>query len=178
MNIKYRKIVIRAVVALVLIGDVALIAANYQLSASPEATADQVRMLRRRRDMMAADVRRAAEIRKSLPDVEVQSAKFYEKDLRPAGAGYSSVLQDLGALAHESGLEITSTHFREKGIEKRGVDEISISITTTGAYPSLVSFINGLERSGGFYLLDSLSLDSSSEGKLRLNLELRTYFRS
>jgi hypothetical protein len=47
-----------------------------------------------------------------------------------------------------------------------------------GAYPSLVSFINGLERSKSFYLLDSLSLDSSTDGLLKLNLELRTYFRS
>jgi Tfp pilus assembly protein PilO len=178
MNTKNRKILIRAVVALVLILDAALIAANYRLTASPEATSDQVRLLRRRRDMMAADIHRAADIRKSLPDVEAQSAKFYEKDLRPAGAGYSSVLLDLGTLAHDAGLEITSTHFREKIVDKRGVDEVTISVSMTGAYPSLVSFINGLERSGSFYLLDNLSLDSKSEGKLQLNLELRTYFRS
>jgi Tfp pilus assembly protein PilO len=178
MNTKTRKIVIRAVVALVLILDVALIAANYRLTASPEATADQVRLLRRRRDMMAADIRRAADIRKSLPDVQTQTSAFYEKDLRPSGAGYSSVILDLGTLAHEAGLEITSTHFREKAVEKRGVDEVAISISMTGAYPSLVSFINGLERSHSFYLLDSLSIDSRSEGKLQLNLELRTYFRS
>jgi Tfp pilus assembly protein PilO len=178
MNTKTRKIVIRLVVALVLILDGVLIAANYQLTASPQATADQVRLLRRRRDMMAADIRRASDIRKNLPDVQTQSANFYEKDLRPTGTAWSSVILDLGGLAHEAGLEITSTHFREKENEKRGVDEVSISISMTGAYPALVSFINGLERSGSFYLLDRLSLESSSEGKLRLNLELRTYFRS
>lgn len=178
MTIKQRKFAIRAVVALVLLLDAGLIAANYQLTASPEATSDQLRLLRRRRDLMAADIRRAAEIRKSLPDVEAQSAAFYEKDLRPEATGYSSVLSDLGSLAHDAGLQITSTHYREKNIDKRGVNEISISISMEGAYPSLVSFINGLERSGNFYLLDSLSLDSSSEGNLRLSLELRTYFRS
>jgi Tfp pilus assembly protein PilO len=178
MNTKSRKILIRFVVAFVLILDAALIAANYRLTASPEATADQVRLLRRRRDMMAADIRRAADIRKSLPDVQTQTSNFYEKDLRPATAGYSSVLQDLDRLAHEAGLEITSKHFREKGVEKRGVDEVSITISMSGAYPALVSFINGLERSGSFYLLDNLSLESKSEGKLNLNLELRTYFRS
>jgi Tfp pilus assembly protein PilO len=178
MTTKQRKFIIRAVVALVLLLDVALIAANYRLTASPEATSDELRLLRRRRDLMAADIRRAADIRKSLPDVQAQSATFYEKDLRPAATGYSAVLADLNSLAHESGLQITSAHYRDKNIEKRGVDEVSISISMEGAYPSLVSFINGLERSGNFYLLDSLSLDSSSEGNLRLSLELRTYFRS
>ncbi len=178
MNTKSRKIAIRAVVVLVLLLDAALIAANYRLNASPEATADQVRLLRRRRDLMSADIRRAADIRKSLPDVETQTANFYEKDLRPADIGYSSVLLDLGNLAHDAGLEITSTHFREKNLPNRGVDEVAITISMSGAYPSLVSFINGLERSGSFYLLDNLSLDSKTEGKLSLNLELRTYFRS
>jgi Tfp pilus assembly protein PilO len=178
MTMKNRKIAIRTVVALVLLLDAALFAVNYRLTASPEATTDQLRLLRRRRDLMSADIRRAADIRKSLPDVETQSKIFYDKDLRAMGAGYSSLVADLGALAHESGLQITSTRFREKNIEKRGVDEVTISVTMTGAYPSLVSFINGLERSGNFYLLDSLSLDSSNEGSLRLNLELRTYFRS
>jgi Tfp pilus assembly protein PilO len=177
MNMKNRKIAIRAVVALVLLLDAALIAVNYRLTASPEATSDQVRLLRRRRDLMAADIRRAADIRKSLPSVESDSNTFYEKDLRAKSAEYSSLASDLGALAHESGLQITSSRYREKSIEKRGVEEVSISVTMTGAYPSLVSFINSLERSGNFYLLDSLSLDSSSEGSLRLNLELRTYFR-
>ncbi|MFZ0821385.1 MAG: GspMb/PilO family protein [Candidatus Acidiferrales bacterium] len=178
MNTKTRKIVIRAVLALVLILDAALIAANYKLTASPEATADQVRLLRRRRDMMAADIRRATDIRKSLPDVQTQTSNFYEKDLRPAGAGYSSVILDLGTLAREAGLEITTAHFREKAVEKRGVDEVAISVSVSGAYLSLVRFINGLERSGSFYVLDSLSIDSKSEGNLQLNLELRTYFRS
>jgi Tfp pilus assembly protein PilO len=178
MTTKRRKIVIRAVVVLVLLLDAGLIAANYRLTASPEATSDELRLLRRRRDLMAADIRRASDIRRSLPDVQSQSATFYEKDLRPEGTGYSAVLADLGTLAHEAGLQITSAHYREKNIEKRGVSEVSISISMEGAYPSLVSFINGLERSGNFYLLDSLSLDSSSEGNLRLSLELRTYFRS
>jgi Tfp pilus assembly protein PilO len=178
MTTKNRKVLIRAMVALVLLFDAALIAANYRLTASPEATSDQLRLLRRRRDLMAADIRRATDIRKSLPDVETQSTAFYQRDLRSAGAGYSSVSADLGKLAHDAGLEITSTHYRLKNLDKRGVDEVSISVSMTGAYPSLVSFINGLERSGSFYLLDSLSLDSSSEGKLRLSLELRTYFRS
>ncbi|HUK32001.1 MAG TPA: hypothetical protein VLV89_12865, partial [Candidatus Acidoferrum sp.] len=129
MSTNRRKMIIRAAVALVLLLDAALIAANYRLTASPEATSVELRLMRRRRDLMAADIRRAAEIRRSLPDVEAQSATFYEKELRPAGTGYSAVLADLGTLAHESGLQITSTHFREKNIEKRGVDEVAISIS-------------------------------------------------
>jgi type IV pilus assembly protein PilO len=175
---KPRKNAIRAIIALILILDIALIGVYWHLASAPSAPTDQVRNLRRRRDLMAADIRRAELIRTSLPAVQKETSTFMEKDLRPATSGWSSVSEDLGALAKESGLQITSTHFRQKAIDKRDVEEISITITMQGAYPSLVSFINALERSNSFYVLDSLSLDSSSEGNLKLNLELRTYFRS
>jgi Tfp pilus assembly protein PilO len=155
----------------------ALVVVNWRLASSATTPGEEVRELRRRRDVMAADIRRAELIRAGLPSVETETASFMQKDLRPDTAWSSSIVEDLGTLAKDSGLQITSTHFRQKTIDKRGVDEITITISMQGAYPSLVSFINALERSNNFYLLDSLSLDSSSEGTLRLNLTLRTYFR-
>jgi len=175
---KSRKNAIRLIIGFILLADVGLVFVNWQLATAPSIPGDEVRALRHRRDLMAADIRRAEAIRAGLPGVQTESDSFMEKDLRPTAAGYSSVVEDLGALAKDSGLQITSTRFKPKKIEKRGVDEIAVSITMQGAYPSLVSFINALERSKNFYLLDSLSLDSSSEGLLKLNLELRTYFRS
>jgi type IV pilus assembly protein PilO len=175
---KSRKNAIRIIIGLILLADVVLVGVNWHLSSSNSAPGDEVRALRRRSDLMAADIRRVEAIRAQLPGVQTETTSFMDKDLRPIGAGYSSVDADLEALAKESGLQITSKNFKQKAIDKRGVDEITITITMQGAYPSLVSFINGLERSKSFYLLDNLSLDSSTEGVLKLNLQLRTYFRS
>lgn len=178
MGPKRRKTIIRAAIALILVLDVLLIVVNWRLASSPDSPGEQVRLLRHRRDLMAADIRRAEQIRASLPKVQSETQDFFQNDLRPAAAWNSSVSEDLGALAKDAGLQITSTRFRERPIEKRGVDEITISISLVGPYSSVVSFINGLERSNSFYLLDKLQLDSSTEGELKLNLELRTYFRS
>lgn len=178
MHSKSGKNVIRLIIGLILLLDVALIVVNWRLAASATAPTEEVRALRIRQKEMAADIRRAEQIRAGLPAVETQTASFMEKDLRPAASGYSAVVDDLATLAKDSGVQITSTHFKPKAIEKRGVDEITINISMQGAYPSLVSFINALERSNSFYLLDNLTLDSSSEGTLKLNLALRTYFRS
>jgi type IV pilus assembly protein PilO len=175
---KSRKNAIRVIIGLILLADVVLVGVNWQLSSATSAPGDEVRALRQRRDLMAADIRRVEAIRAQLPGVQTETTSFMDKDLHPAGEGYSSVDADLETLAKDSGLQITSSHFRQKSIDKRGVEEVTITITMQGAYPSLVSFINALERSKSFYLLDSLSLDSSTEGLLKLNLELRTYFRS
>jgi Tfp pilus assembly protein PilO len=173
-----RKNAIRAVIAIVVLLDIILIGVNWSLASAPHPSNLQVKLLDQRRSLIAADVRRAEDIRKSLPAVETDTNTFYQKDLRPGTAGYSSVVEDLGKLAKDSHLQITSTRFRPKVVEKRGVQEITVTITTQGQYADLVSFINSLERSGSFFLLDSLSLESSSEGGLKLNMELRTYFRS
>jgi Tfp pilus assembly protein PilO len=178
MSPKHRKTIIRAVIALILVLDVLLIVANWRLTSSPDSSSDQVRLFRRKRDLMAADILRTQQIRASLPSVQTDTQNFFQKDLRSSDGGYSSVSEDLDTLAKDAGLRITSTRFRAHAVEKRGVDEITVSISLEGPYPSVVSFINGLERSNSFYLLDSLQLDSSAEGVLKLNLELRTYFRS
>lgn len=57
--------------------------------------------------------------------------------------------------------------------------ELEIATAVEGDYDSLVQFLNKLEHSDNFYVLDGLSLNSSTgSGKLRLNLQLRTYFRT
>ena len=56
--------------------------------------------------------------------------------------------------------------------------EVDISTAIEGDYDSLIQFLDKLEHSENFYVLDSLALASSTAGKLRLNLQLRTYFRT
>jgi hypothetical protein len=55
---------------------------------------------------------------------------------------------------------------------------ITITESVDGNYPAIIQFINGLERSKYFYLLNNLQLDTSNLGGIRLRLELRTYFRT
>ena len=56
--------------------------------------------------------------------------------------------------------------------------EVEIASVVNGDYSSVVRFINGLEHSDNFYVLEGLALAAGSAGELRLNLHLRTYFRS
>ena len=42
----------------------------------------------------------------------------------------------------------------------------------------MIKFINGLEQSKNFYLLNDLHLTSANAGMIKLQLDLRTYFRT
>jgi Tfp pilus assembly protein PilO len=79
-------------------------------------------------------------------------------------------------------LKIDTITARQKEIANRGVAEVSIEATVTGDYSSVVRFVNGLQRSQRFYVLDGLALatdtqNQAAQGPIRVALHLRTYFR-
>jgi Tfp pilus assembly protein PilO len=171
--------IIQVLIALVVVADLGLAVVNWRISQTPaETRLDQIRSLRHERDLLALDKQNAENIRRDLPGVQKQCADFFQQQLRPSEGGYSAISSDLGTLARDAGLQISATRFRQKPVEKHGVEEVSVSLNMEGQYPGLVGFINALEHSHNFYMLDSLTLDSSAGGVLRLSVELRTYFRS
>jgi hypothetical protein len=75
-------------------------------------------------------------------------------------------------------LRADTISFHQHTADARGLMEIDISTAVEGDYESLVNFLDKLEHSDHFYVLDGLALASSTAGKIRLNIQLRTYFRT
>lgn len=169
---------VRAALIAVLAFDALLLYANWSSTdASSKAAAAQLVPLRLQEQLLGADVRRVAAIRARLSDVQRNAGKFYGDEFLSADSGYSTIVKDLSSISKAAGLHTTNVTFKERPLESRGVTEITVSTTVEGDYESVVRFINGLERSENFYLLDSLGLASATGGSIKLNLQLRTYFR-
>jgi len=166
------------VLGTVLVADLALLVINWKVAIGPRASMSEITLLKRQHALLAADVSRGDQIRKELPVVEQQCDKFVQQNLRPVGSGYSAIISDWGALAKGAGIQADSIAFRQHAADKSGVVEVEISTSVNGDYASLVHFINALQHSDTFYLLDGLSLGAGSAGELKLNLEVRTYFRT
>ena len=169
---------IRWLLVAVLVADLALAAVNWKIAAAPRDPEDELHTLRQQRALLAADVARAKKIRADLPDVERNSGAFFQQQIMPAQSGYSALIDNLGALARTAGVRTGNITYREGAPDKRGVIEVEIGASVSGDYPNIVRFINGLEHSDTFYVLDSLTLGAGSAGGLGLNLHLRTYFRT
>lgn len=172
------KTLIRILLGAIVFVDLALVGVNWKIASAPHTPAAQLKVLARQHQLMAADVARAQKIRQDLPSIEKDSDGFFHDEFRPVGSGYSALIDDLGTLARNAGIRTEGFSFRQQAPDKRGVTEIQISTTVDGDYSSVVKFIDSLERSESFYILDSLSLASGSAGGLKLNLQLRTFFRS
>lgn len=149
------------------------------------AASQQPRALRAERDMLAleakklhADVERGNKIRVSLPQAGKQCDDFYQQSFLDSASGYSRIESDLGDIAAKSGVKISGYTFKQEPVKDRGVTQIQIAADLEADYPAVIQFINGLERSKNFYLLDSLHLSSVSTGGIRLDLDLHTFFRT
>lgn len=128
---------------------------------------------------LRADVQRGTQIRASLPQVGKDCDRFYHEAFLDPGTGYSEIESDLDQIAGKSGLKVGQIQYRRADLKDRGVTELTIAAQVEGSYSSIIQFINGIERSKRFYLLQGLQLQSASTGNgIRLALELRTFFRT
>lgn len=165
-------------VALVVM-DAALGAFLYQVSREgPQQMSAERDRLATEAKLLKADVERGEMIRKSLPQVGKDCDTFYHRMFLDSATGYSSVQGDFNSIAASAGLRTTGITFKEKQIQDRGVTEVSMNMSVEGDYAAVVKFINALERSRDFYLLNDLHLSSATAGGIKLDLVLRTYFRT
>jgi Tfp pilus assembly protein PilO len=177
-NINKGKSIVRWGLIVILVFDVVLLGVNYRLNGGPRIAPDEVRRLELLEKSYRADNARLNKFRAELPTDEKQWDEFFTTHFRPAGAGYSAVSEDLGQLSHSAGLRTDTISFHQHPPDARGLMEIEISTAVEGDYESLVNFLDKLEHSDHFYVLDGLSLASANGGKIRLNIQLRTYFRT
>jgi Tfp pilus assembly protein PilO len=176
---KTTKTIIRVILSIVVAIDIVLAGINWQMAVANRAPQSELNALKREHALVVADITRAETIRKTLPQIEQQCDVFFKQNFRPIGSGYSSVVSDFGSLARGAGLQTENLNFHQHPADKRGVTEVDISAVVDGDYSSVVRFINDLQHIDTFYVLDGLSLGSAgSGGELKLNLQLRTYFRT
>jgi Tfp pilus assembly protein PilO len=176
--LQHRNHIIRWSLGVLLAADLVLIGVNWNLSRSPHVMPGDINRLAMLEKSYRADNARLERFRRELPADEKQWDDFFTTHFNPAGAGYSAISEDLGKLSRSSGLQSDTITFHQHEPDARGLMELEISTAVEGDYDSLIQFLNKLEHSENFYVLDSLTLASSSAGKLRLNLQLRTYFRT
>jgi Tfp pilus assembly protein PilO len=175
----HTKIVIVAALGLLLAADVALGFFLWRNSSeSPEQFRSEIQRLQLQAKLREAEIARGEKIRESMPHVGRDCDSFYEDTFLSKDTGYSAIEADLNSIAEKAGLRLSGTMYKESEVKNRGVTQIAISTGVDGNYASIIQFINGLEQSKNFYLLNDLRLSSANAGAIKLQLELRTFFRA
>jgi hypothetical protein len=170
---------IAAALLLLVAADLSLVVVLWQIGQSgPQSMRNRIARLTEQDKLLRADVQRGKRIRAALPEAGRQCDAFYKKAFFDSATGYSQIETDLNSISRDAGVQTSGLKFRQKPVKGRGVMEVDVSTKVTADYPSLIHFINGLERSQDFYLLDGLMLHSANAGTVDLDLDLHTYFRT
>lgn len=100
---------------------------------------------------------------------------FYKDRLPP---GSSALSGELGKLATASGVKLNSAQYQEFDSDLPGLRRLQISANVTGDYLQEVKFINSVERSKMFFIIDSVNLAEQTGGVVRLGVILETFLKS
>jgi type IV pilus assembly protein PilO len=88
------------------------------------------------------------------------------------------ISETLGKIASENGVQMGGVKYGMKGDEQVGLHPVQIDAEFSGGYLQMVKFINAVERSKVFFIVDSVDLAGAQQaGGVQLRLKLETYLR-
>lgn len=112
---------------------------------------------------------------KKLPLVQREIEDFYRDRF---ASGYSAISTNLYQVASETGVKMTAEKYSQKDAAISGLERIEVEADLSGDYLQLVRFINALERSRLFFIVDDVQLAGEQSGAVKLQIKLETYLRT
>jgi type IV pilus assembly protein PilO len=103
-----------------------------------------------------------------------QANEFYDKRFP---AAYSTISATINDLATKNGVRLTNLAYTPTRALP-GLAELRMDASLSGEYAPLMHFINGLERSKTFFLINGLTLTGQQGGLVNLRLKLNTYLHA
>ena len=112
---------------------------------------------------------------KKIPQARQEIDAFY-RDRFPGG--YSAISGTLDKTAAENGVKMSSEKYEQKDADIQGLQRIQIQADVSGDYLHLVKFVNSLERSQLFFIVNDMGLGGEQNGIVKLQITLETYLRT
>src|SRR5246127_705745 len=138
------------------------------------STESRQQELNQRRAQWTSKNRRVEPLRgldKKIPLAMQQIDDFYKTRF---SAHDSDVAETLGNLSKQTGVKIESTKYKTDDPESVGLRREEIEASIEGDYQPLMKFLNGLERSKVFFIVNSIGL-ATQNGPIKLQINLETY---
>lgn len=100
-----------------------------------------------------------------------EAKQFYHERFPDA---YSTIASSLGDLASKNDVRLSRVAYQQVPAIP-GLASVRMDASLSGQYEPLMHFINGLERSKTFFLIDDVTFTGEQGGNVNLRLRLTTY---
>jgi Tfp pilus assembly protein PilO len=179
VNLKDRRVRVRAALGVLLAANlVAAVFAFHPFGGSPE---DLARELRDKQRDLAQQLQRLERTRSLVSKVEqakVEGDKFLDEYTMKRRTAFSTLIGEVDKMAVDSGMKPKESSWvldPVPGSETFG--QLTISSNYEGSYASLTKFVNMLDRSPRFLIIESMQATPQPSGVLGVNVKLDTFVR-
>jgi len=110
---------------------------------------------------------------KSVAKTRDQLKSFYDKRIPP---NYSSIEASMDDLEVKSGVRLSRVQYLQ-GPPGPNLTEITMDAGISGNYPSIMHFVNSIERAQTFYVIRAMALTGEQNGLVNLRIRVSTWLR-
>jgi Tfp pilus assembly protein PilO len=105
---------------------------------------------------------------------------FYDDVLGTKDGRMIQIQREVRAIAASLGMDPETIAYQPEYLDKVGLVRFGINVPLSGDYRNLRQFINKIEKSENFLIVDSVTLSGAKDGGalLDLNIHLTTFFDS
>ncbi len=103
-----------------------------------------------------------------------QISDFYKKRFPTQE---SQILTELGKIATANGVTIDQEKYKVLTADAGSLEPVEIEADFSGSYSSLAHFINAMERDEMFFIINSVTLDGTPNGPVKLGVKLEAYLK-
>lgn len=99
--------------------------------------------------------------------------KFFDERIP---ANYSAIESSMTNLEVKSGVRLSRVQYTQ-GKPGQDLTQITMDAQISGDYPSIMHFVNGVERAKTFYVIDEMALTGEQSGLVNLRIRVSTWLR-
>lgn len=145
---------------------------------SPEQAARQVLDTRQQILQQLKKLNSARQLASKVEKGREQGTRFIDTYMTSRRVTYSTIINELYAKASESSIRPKDSSLAIDAIPGTdALDMMTITASFEGGYKNLLLFVNGLDKSKRFMIIESLAAAPQSNGLLQITLKLNTFVK-
>lgn len=158
-----------------------LVAAVFAFHPFGGSPADLVRQMQSKQRDLAQQLQRLERTRglmKKVQEGKVEGDKFMAEYMMDRRYAYSTLLREIDKMAVDSGMKPKEQATRPEPVEGSDtVQRLTISFNLEGNYDALTRFVNLLDKSPRFLIIETMQAQPMQNGTLSVNVKLDTFVR-
>ena len=132
--------------------------------------------LREEMERTCSESSEAEELESNLQKSNEEQEHFYNHILGTKEERLLKIMEEIDSLAYSYNLPKSDISFSNKKLEKKNIIQFDIVFPLKGRYSDIRNFINEIEESSNFLIINRIELISIDIDYINLNVHLQTYF--